>query len=572
MRASDAPLPRRIGMWSMAAASWRALTPELAVGVALCAVLTVLVVAPLTAVVLAALAGGAGDNWKALLAPLHATRIIANTLYVALVATLLSLVIGGTLALILVRIATPGRHWLEALVTLPLYVTPLLTAIAWSWLGAPGSGFINLLWRNGLGGSDSLINTHCAGGVIFVAAVAYAPLPFVLIGGALRGMDPALEDSARIHGASPLAVLRRVTLPLMLPAVLGSGILVLVQCMGLFSVPAVLGMPSGFYVAGTEIYRLLNNYPPRITQAAAWGLLLLMATGVLLCLQAAILNRRSYATISGRAFQPRPVVLGRVRYALAALAWLYVCAAVALPLATLLWASLLDFITLDVSLMHFDLRQFAYVLFRYPKTYLAFRNSIALGCGTATLVCLLGLAIGWVLIRSRNPARHLLDHLSTLPLAIPSMVLALGLLWTWVGVKFVPVYGTMVILLLAYVAHYLPFGVRASASALRQIHPELEDAARVAGAGWLATMRRVVFPLTRPTLVAAWTLLLILALQEVSSSILLYTSRTVVLSVAMFDLWEAGNLSALAALGVIQLAITFLLLTLLRARHRQVLL
>jgi iron(III) transport system permease protein len=556
----------------MAPASWRTPNPELVVVVGLCAVLAVLVVAPLTAVVLAAFARGADNSWNALLAPLHAPRIIANTLYVALIATLLSLVIGGALALILVRIATPGRRWLEALVTLPLYVTPLLTAIAWSWLGAPRSGLINLLWRNGLGLGESLINTHCAEGVIFVAALAYAPLPFVLIGGALRGMDPALEDSARIHGASAVAVFRRVTLPLMLPAVLGSGILVLVQCMGLFSVPAVLGMPGGFYVAGTEIYRLLNNYPARIQQAAAWGLLLLLATGVLLCLQAAILNRRSFATIGGRAFQPRPVTLGRVRYALAAVAWLYVAAAVVLPLATLLWASLLDFITLDVSLMHFDLRQFTYVLFRYPKTYLAFRNSIGLGCASATLVCLLGMAVGWVLVRSRSPARHLLDQLSTLPLAIPSMVLALGLLWTWVGVRFVPVYGTMGILLLAYVAHYLPFGARASASALRQLHPELEDAARVAGAGWLATMRRVVFPLTRPTLVAAWTLLFILALQEVSSSILLYTSRTVVLSVAMFDLWEAGNLSALAALGVVQLAITFLLLTLLRTRHYQALL
>ena len=153
------------------------------------------------------------------------------------------------------------------------------------------------------------------------------------------------------------------------------------------------------------------------------------------------------------------------------------------------------------------------------------------------------------------------------------MVLALGLLWTWVGVRLVPVYGTMWILLLAYVAHFLPFGVRASTSALRQLHPELEDAARVAGADWLTMMRRIVVPLTRPTLVAAWTLVFILALQEVSSSILLYTSRTVVLSVAMFDLWEAGNLSALAALGVVQLAITFLLLSVvLRTRYRQALL
>jgi iron(III) transport system permease protein len=154
--------------------------------------------------------------------------------------------------------------------------------------------------------------------------------------------------------------------------------------------------------------------------------------------------------------------------------------------------------------------------------------------------------------------------MSMMPLAIPSMALALGVLWTWVGVKFLPVYGTILILLLAYTAHYIPFGVRASAAALRQIHPELEDAARLSGATWLQTFARVVAPLAAPTLMAAWTLIFVLALQEVNSSILLYTSRTVVLSVAVFDLWEAGNLSALAALSVIQLVITFLILALVR--------
>jgi iron(III) transport system permease protein len=330
-------------------------------------------------------------------------------------------------------------------------------------------------------------------------------------------------------------------------------------------------MPSGFYVAGTEIYRLLNKYPPRVGQAAAWGLLLLMTTAALVALQTTILSARSYTTVTGKAFRPRPFRVGPVRYLLAFFAWLYVGAAVVLPVLTLIWAALVNFITIDIKLMQFDARHFAYVLFQYPKTYLAFQNSVLLGIGTATLVCLIGLAVGWVLVRTRSPARGLLDQLSMMPLAIPSMVLALGLLWTYVGLKLLPIYGTIWILLIGYVTHYLPFGVRASSAALHQLHPELEDAARVGGAGWLATMRLIVLPLTRPTLLATWTLLFILSLQEVSSSILLYTSRSVVLSVAVFDLWEAGNVNALAALSVMQLSITFLmLLVLLRARHREV--
>jgi iron(III) transport system permease protein len=362
-----------------------------------------------------------------------------------------------------------------------------------------------------------------------------------------------------------------VTLPLVLPAALGSAMLVFVQAMGLFSVPAVLGMPSGFYVAGTEIYRLVNNYPPRFGQAAAWGLLLLAVTALLLWAQAALLERRSFVTVTGKAFRPRIVSVGRARHALAAFAWMYVAAAVILPVATLLWASLVNFLTVDPKLMAFDLRHFRYVLFTYPKTYLAAQNSLLLGVATATVVCLLGLGIGWVLVRTRSRARGFLDQVSMMPLALPSIVLALGLLWTYVGAKWLPIYGTIFILLIAYATHYLPFGVRAASGALRQLHPELEDAARVSGAGLFKTLRLVVLPLTAPSIAAAWTLLFILAIQEVSASILLYTSRTTVLSVAVFDLWEAGNVNALAAFSVMQLAVTFVALALvLRLRQREV--
>ncbi len=353
---------------------------------------------------------------------------------------------------------------------------------------------------------------------------------------------------------------------------LGSGLLVFVQAMGLFSVPAVLGMPGGFPVAGTEIYRLLNNYPPRVSQAAAWGLLLLVATAVLVWLQARLLRRRSYVTVTGKAFRPRLLDIGPLRWLLAGIAWAYVCAAVILPVATLVWAALVQFITIDPSLMTFDLRHFRYVLFEYPKTYLALKNSVLLGALSATCVCALGLAISWVIVRTRSWLRPWLDQLSTIPLAMPSMVLALGLLWSYVGLRMLPIYGTIWILLIAYVTHYLPFGVRAGSAALRQLHAELEDAARMTGASWARTMLWIVLPLTRPTLIATWTLLFILAMQEVSSSILLYTSRTVVLSVAVFDLWEAGNVNALAALGVSQLAITFAALAVLfRTRQQEVL-
>ena len=543
---------------------------ETAFTASLCVIVAALVLAPMIAVVHGSTQefGGVSTHWLVNVA--SSTRVVGNTLLVGIGTTVLAVLIGGALALILVRVDTPGRRVLEQCVILPLYITPLLTAIAWSWLGSPRGGLLNLVGRELLG-IDQLVNLHGATGVVFVAALAYVPLPFLLIAGALRAMDPALEDSARIHGASAASAFARVTLPLVLPAALGSAMLVFVQAMGLFSVPAVLGMPSGFYVAGTEIYRLINNYPPRFGQAAAWGLLLLAVTTLLVWAQATLLKRRSFVTVTGKAFRPRIVAAGRSRHALAAFAWVYVAAAVILPVATLLWASLVNFITVDPKLMAFDLRHFRYVLFTYPKTYLAAQNSMLLGIVTATLVCALGLGIGWVLVRTQSRARGFLDQVSMMPLALPSIVLALGLLWTYVGASWLPIYGTIFILLVAYVTHYLPFGVRAASGALRQLHSELEDAARVSGAGLFKTLRLVVLPLTRPTVVAAWTLIFVLAIQEVSASILLYTSRTVVLSVAVFDLWEAGNVNALAALSVLQLAVTFLALALLlRMRQREV--
>lgn len=529
-----------------------------------------LVVVPIAAVILGAVHDPAGIGFGSLRNVFGATRILSNTVLLGLGATVGAVLTGGALALALVRLRTPGRTLLEQLVILPLYITPLLTAIAWSWLGTPRGGLINVAARALLGTEGALVDVQGAGGVIFVASLSAAPVPFLLIGAALRGMDPALEDSARIHGASAARALRTVTLPIMLPAIVGSALLVLVQAMSLFSVPAVLGMPAGFETAGTEIYRLLNTYPARLSQAASWGLLLLLVTAGLVGLQAALLRGRSFATVSGKGFRPRPLEIGAARWGIAGLVWLYVLASVGLPVATLAWAAFVDFLTVDPALMRFGLEHIRYVLFTYPKTWLALRNSVVLAAAAATLCCALGLGVGWVVVRGRGRLRGVLDQASMFPLALPSMVLALGLLWAYAGTRLVPIYGTIWILLIAYWTHYLPYGVRAAAGGLRQLHAELEEAARVCGAGWTRSLRTIVLPLLSPTLSASWTLIFVLALQEVSASILLYTNRTTVLSVAVFDLWEAGNVNGLAALSVMQLAVTFVALVVLsRLRRRQ---
>jgi iron(III) transport system permease protein len=538
---------------------------------ALSFVVSVLVLVPLVAVILGALREPSGAQLHPLLIVLGSTRILGNTVLLGTGATIGAVLVGGALAVALVRVRTPGRVLLEQFVVLPLYITPLLTAIAWSWLGTPRGGLINVAARRMFGIDGPVVNMQGAGGSVFVAALSAVPVPFLLIGAALRGMDPALEESARVHGSSAVRAMLTVTFPLMLPAATASALLVLVQAMSLFSVPAVLGIPAGFETAGTEIYELLNTYPARLAQAAAWGLLLLLVTAGLVALQTVLLRGRSFTTVTGKAFRPHPLEIGPARWGVAVLAWLYVLVAVALSVATLIWAAFVDFLTVDPRLMHFGLGHIRYVLFEYPKTWLALENSVALAAGAATLCCVLGIGIGWVVVRTRSRLRSLLDQASMFPLALPSMVLALGLLWAYAGTWWVPVYGTIWILLIAYVTHYLPFGVRAVGGGLRQLHPELEEAARVSGAGWLRALRSVVLPLLWPTLAGTWTLVFVLALQEVSASILLYTSRTTVLSVAVFDLWEAGNVNGLAALSVLQLFVTFLAISVIsRVRRREI--
>jgi iron(III) transport system permease protein len=532
--------------------------PETILGALVSLIVAALVLPPLIAVALA----GAGHEF----APLQHPDIVANTLLLGIATTACALVAGGALALALAP-GIPGQAMLERLVVMPLYLTPLLTAMGWNWLASPRSGILNLLLHAAFGPSVTL-NAVSPTGVIAVSALATIPLPFLLISDALRGLDASMLEAARVHGAAPRMVLRRIILPLLLPAGLASSVLVFVQAIGMFSVPAVLGMPAGFRVATTEIFQLLETYPPRIEAATAWGLLLLAIAAVLLVAQSALLAGRSFVTITGKAFRPstRPPRAPRLR---AGFAWLYIIFATVLPVLALLWAACSDYVTADPRLMHFTARHFDSVLFTYPKTWIAAGNSILLGVLTATLVCLLGLAVSWVVLRGRLMGRRLLDQLSMMPLSTPAMVFALGLLWVYVRVP-LPIYGTVGILLIAYVTHYLPFGVRATGAALRQLHPELEEAARVAGATWLATMRRVTLPLVQQSMLAAWALLFVLAMQEVSSSILLYSSRSIVLSVAMFDLWENGNPSDVAALGFVQLVSGFVIVGLaLRLRQRR---
>ena len=342
------------------------------------------VLPPVIAVVLAGIGSG--------FAPVRHLDIVGNTLLFGAATAAGALLIGGGLAVILGP-DVPGRATLERLVVMPLYLTPLLTAMGWNWLASPKSGLLNLLLH--AAGLGLRVNAVTPAGAIFVSALATAPLAYLLVSDALRAIDASLTEAARVHGANARVTFRRIVAPLLRPALFASAILVFVQAVGMFSVPAVLGMPAGFTVATTQIYQLLESYPPRTGEATAWGVLLLILTALITLVQSRLLADRSFSTITGKSFRPAtaraPLATGR-----AALGWVYVALATFLPLVALLWAASIAFITVDRHLVRFTAAHFSYVLLSYPKTWEAAANSTILGVLTATAVCALGFAVSWI--------------------------------------------------------------------------------------------------------------------------------------------------------------------------------
>src|SRR5215213_8221456 len=276
------------------------------------------------------------ENFAGLLAY---PQIILNTLTVSLAATVMALVLGFVMAWIITRTNVPGRRLFEQMMVVPYYLTPLLGALAWSLLGTPESGFLNQVYR-ALGGSEYLIDINSPYGIAWVMALFEGSVAFVMIGAVMKSMDPALEEASQVMGASRLRTMLRITLPLVLPGVLGAAVFVFAEMLGSFAVALVLGLPNRYYVVTTAIYQLVQQYPPKIPVAAAMGASLFIVMFVTLFLYRRIITAGSYVTITGKAFRPRVNDVGRLRYVLLAVCLLYLLAAVGLPLATLLYASI----------------------------------------------------------------------------------------------------------------------------------------------------------------------------------------------------------------------------------------
>ena len=484
-----------------------------------------------------------------------------NSLVTCGFGALISVVIGLFFAWAVVRTNTPLRGVIRSAGVMPLFIPPLVAGFAWSLLGSPETGLLNIAlaamgisWR---------VNFYSLTGITFVFGVYYAPYVFMFTASALQNMDPALEEASEIAGAGVLSTMLRVTFPLMSPAILSGGLLAFVIMLGVYGTPAILGTPANEPFLTTYLFNLISGTPPLYNKAAAVSVAFIAVTALGIYLQQRVLRGRSFVTVGGKSFHPKLLDLGRWRFVTLAFGILYLVIVVILPYAALMvvafrkfmfvpdLASLLDF--KQYSLVHFD------ALFRNPLTLRSIVNSLTVGAAAAIFGGALAFAVAYTVHRTRLPGSRLLDYVATTPVAIPGLVIGIAYLWAWVGMPG-GLYGTTWILAIAFVARFLPDTMKALSSSLMQIHRELEEASWICGRGLLATIRRIVVPLTWPGILSGMTLLFVLSIRELGSSLFLYTSNSIIMSVLLLDFWEGGSIGVSAAFSVFQSALLFLIL------------
>ena len=481
--------------------------------------------------------------------------VLADTATFAGGTTVLSFALGTFLAWVVERTNTPLRRFITMLLVLRLILPGILTTIAWIFLASPRIGTLNLWVQTLFGLEEPPFDVYTMSGMIWVEAMDVLPLVFLLMAAALRSMDPSLEEASLIAGKGLFRTTSFITVPLILPAVLATLILVVIRGIETFETPALIGIPAQHFTFVVEIWRRTATTPTDFGLAAVYAMLVLAFCACLLFIYNRFTrNASQFAVISGKAFRPRRTDLGAMRWVTLAASLLIMMFSIGLPLIILVWASFyppyqgFQPITPEAfPLLSWD--NYREVL-DSDLAKRAFWNSTFLGLVSATLVVALISVTAWITVKTKIPGRKILDHLAFAPIAIPAVTMGLAFLWFYLTVP-IPVYGTIWILLLLYIARYTAVSMRIMSASMTQVNDELHEAADVAGAGWWRSFRTVTLPLLRPGLLAAWIFVMVHAFRELSASLLVYSFGNEPIGVAIFDIWENGSYGLLSAFGMI---------------------
>jgi len=491
---------------------------------------------------------------------LHKTLL--NTVIFTAGSSLFATALALILAYLNVRTDIPLKGLFHLISIIPMMIPHIVFATSWALLLNPSNGILNLFLREVLGLKKSLFNIYTLGGMIMVEGLLDFPIAYLIIAPAMASFDAALEEAAWVSGGSKFRALQRITLPILRPAILASLALVVVRSLAAFAVPSVIGMPGRVYVLTTYIYRLISlGFMPDYGRAAAAGVSVLVTSTVLVYVYRRLTARSErYVTISARGYKPAIIGLGRWRYPLSLLTSFLFLILIVIPVLVLLYVSLIPYV-MPPSAKAFSmvtLKHWNYVL-RDPLSLRALKNSVFLALVGASLGILLSTFVSYIIVREKTVGSALLENLAFFSYSFPGLVIGIGFMWFFVHT---PLYATIWALLIGYIATYLPYGIRPLTSAFIQISEDLEEASKVAGAGFLYTFRRVVVPLATPGIVSGWILMASMFLRELSLSAVLSRPGTEVLAVQILHFADDSLWGQVSALGILMIALSTIMATL----------
>jgi iron(III) transport system permease protein len=488
------------------------------------------------------------DTWQAL----------RNTLIIAIGTTLGSTAVGTFFAWLVTRTDLPYKGFMKGLFLVPFMLPSFIGAMAWKMLLSPRAGFINKFFMTNFGLSEPIFNIYSYAGIILVEIMYLFPFVFIQVCGALERMDPTLEESAQISGAGLFTITRKITLPLVLPSILSGALLIMLYSMAHFGTVAVLGIENGIFNIPTLIYQRIHQSAgsfSSIRTGTVLASILVVASAIILWLQRVILDRGHYQIIAGKSFRPMELKLRALRKPLFIFCIAYIGFTIVLPTVVIFLVGGLKTYGLAFTWENLSLDNYKFILFKYKVTRDAIRNSVTLGLSAAVITMFAGLMISYVIVKMKVRGKGILEFLGMLPFSVPGSVIALGVILAWSGKYGINLYNTVWIILVAYIARYMAFSLRANSAALSQVHDSLVEAARVCGATMWQALKDIVLPLVRPGMLAAFFLIFLPSLRELTVSIMLYAPTTRTIGVAIYTLNEDGETVLSAALAGIALII-----------------
>lgn len=480
-----------------------------------------------------------------------------NTVKIAFWVTVLGTIMGVFYAWLLGRSDIPAKGLMRALFNIPYMFPPFLGAMAWDLLLNGRSGYLNRWLMEVFNLSKAPFNINSLGGIVFVELSYYFPFVFMQVVSALERMDPTLEESARIAGAKQMTVIRKITLPLVLPAISAGALLILISSLAHFGVPSILGFSQGIYTLPTRIYAVISRSGGSfegIRQGAALSIMLVLVVSIALIIQKKVLSSGSYDIIKGKSMRPTLIKLRGAKIPLLLLAVITLIFIVVVPLVMIFLVGLVKAYGLALVPENFTLANYVKV-FSSSGTLDSIRNSLFVSISAGIVCMFLGTLIAYVVQKIRPKGKEVLEVVSVLPYSIPGTVLAIGVILAWSGDLGLKLYNTIWIILIAYLARYLSFSMKTSSAALLQVHPSLEEAARTCGASHTESLKDITLPLIRPAMVSGFFLIFLPAMREVTTSVLLYGPYTRTLGVQIYSLRDAGMMPQAAALGSVAIVL-----------------